>query len=190
VNNDSSADSGMTTYAICADKPKKYKVVQSSAVLDGPSGGPITGDAEATCPSKTVVLGGGTDSSSFDLLDNIGLSEPSPDIDYSWYGVQVSENGENPLPTMTTYAICAVQPPGYHIIWSGAVTVPDNTQGNVSVDCPGKAVPISGGGGGGPDLPMFVATLYPSGPQSWKAYVNNLTGSDDESAWAMVICAK
>ena len=191
INNDSSADSGMTTYAICADQPAKYRVVQETATMI--PGGTLVGEADAQCPGKTVVLGGGSDSSSFDLLDNINMSQP---LSNGWDSMQVSEDQENPLPTVTSYAICAKPPLGYNFVASSEIPVPNDTQGHASAYCPGKSVPISGGGSAGltgngyDDHLMFAATFYPSGPQSWKIYYNNLTGSDSYAIQAYAICAK
>jgi hypothetical protein len=188
VNNDSSSDSGMTTYAICADKPKKYDVVQSSMQMET-DGAVLIAEPYAACPSKTIVLGGGVDSSSSDLLDNIGDS--SPDNKKGWMGVEVSDDeNENPSPTITAYAICAQEPSGYDVVLGGTVTVPSNTQGNASALCPGKSVPISGGAESGDEWSIFVASLFPSGTQSWKVYYNNLTDNDDEFIASDVICAK
>jgi hypothetical protein len=184
VNNDSTADSGMTTYAICADQPAKYRVVQETTTM-GRFDAVLEGYAAPQCTGRTVILGGGTDSSSFDLHDNINTSQP---LSNGWESVQVSTDNENPLPTVTSYAICAKAPLGYNDLASGDISVPNDTQGQASAYCPGKSVPISGGGEPSA-YEMFAATFYPSGPQSWKAYYNNVSGGDG-TIEAFVICAK
>ncbi len=177
VNNASPVDSGMTTYAICAKKPNKYQVVQRS--VDNVSDGSF--HKAVSCPPDTVILGGGSDSSSFNLENNIESSDAAVQ---GWFSAQFGPDQF----TLTTYAICAEKPTGYKLVAGGNATDPLGTQAHETVPCPGHSVPLSGWVVSD-DTGIFVATTYPSGPQAWEVYYNNPADSVSDGFSPGVICA-
>jgi hypothetical protein len=95
----------ITVYAICADAPTGYVVVDSCPMVfgDGGYGG-------WSCPTGKVVLGGG-----FDALDTVAVSAPGtpgsvwPHHTFgpSEYGWVIRDDPNGAGNTITIYAICA-----------------------------------------------------------------------------------
>jgi hypothetical protein len=54
MNNASTGDASFVVYAVCAQQPKKYSIVEGTSV-DNPSGDQTS--ATASCPAKTEILG-------------------------------------------------------------------------------------------------------------------------------------
>ena len=74
MNNASLTDSSAQSTIVCSKKPKGYRIVES-AVIDNPSGS--YSSAEASCPSKTVAVGGGLYSSSYSTSVNLQSTFPN-----------------------------------------------------------------------------------------------------------------
>lgn len=148
----------ITIYAICANAPPGYEVVNSPPLVfgDGGYGG-------WSCPAGKVVLGGG-----FQGTDPVAVSAPGTPgsvwphhtfgpNEYGWV-IRDDPNGAQNL--ITVFAICANAPSGYEVVNSPPLEFGDGGWGGWS--CPsGKVVT-----GGGFDARDTVAVSAPGTPGS------------------------
>jgi hypothetical protein len=159
--------------------PAGYVRVQS-AVLSAPSGQQTEGTV--SCPGNKVPVGGGVTISANDLNDNINTSYPAGK---SWIAY-VNSGGAST--TFTVSAICVNKPKGYQVVESSAVSNPPGQNGE-AVSCPGSTVPWGGGvDSTSGSVGVNVNSTYPSGPQTWTAYMNNSTGTT-AGFFVLAVCA-
>ncbi|HLN17788.1 MAG TPA: hypothetical protein VK277_13690 [Acidimicrobiales bacterium] len=112
-----------------------YTVI-TAGPFDDPAG--TQSGQSATCPPGTVVLGGGSQSSSTSLAVNLNSSWPSSTMSWS-----VKENnGSAGDASFTVYAICARKPKFYAIVATSVTALPGQLQ---PVSCPTKTQPSDGG---------------------------------------------
>src|SRR5262249_32304618 len=119
----------------CATAPKRY--TQAFATVDNPVGSQNT--ATATCPARTVLLGGGAFSTS-DLPQAVITSAyPSSSTTYT----AVEFNGTARAERLTAFAICGKRPTGYRIVSvTSSGTGPADF--NIGALCPGAKTLLSG----------------------------------------------
>lgn len=164
----------ITVYAICATEPAGYEVVSSSALAfgDGGYGG-------WSCPTGTVVLGGGfaaTDPVAVSAPGTPGSVWPHHTFGAGEYGWVIQDDQNSAGNTITVYAICATEPAGYEVVSSSALAFGDGGYGGWSCST-GNAV--SGGGFKGTD-PVSVSA--PGTPGSvWPHY----TFGANEYGWVV-----
>jgi len=99
MNNASASDSSFEAQVICGKKPTGY--VLKSAKASNPSR--KDSSSHASCPAKSVVVGGGALSSSIDLA--VDVTTTAPDKDSAW--VSSEANGSSSDASVTSFAICA-----------------------------------------------------------------------------------
>jgi hypothetical protein len=98
--NGSVQDEELTTFAICAQKPRRYSITPLTVTGGGPDAIDITG---TPCPPRTAVIGGGVHVSS--ARPEVTLGASIDESSFIWRS-EVINNAVDP-PTSTTYAICA-----------------------------------------------------------------------------------
>jgi hypothetical protein len=161
-------------YAICADEPADYEIVQSSDMSfgDGGWGG-------WSCPTGTTVLGGG-----FDSTGPVAASAPGePGTEWPHYTFGEDETGwvvrdapDGSPNTINIYAICADEPADYEVVSSGPMSFSDGGWGGWS--CPTGTTVL----GGGFDSTGPVAASAPGEPGTeWPHY----TFGEDETGWVV-----
>lgn len=122
--------------ALCARQPKGYRIVVKTT--DSP--GLTQTTATATCPAKTVVLSGGVTSTSTSAVTHV-LSAWAPKHT-AFRGILWNGTGDDQ--TMSVFAVCGQQPPGYSITHASSTMPPSgiNLAGSV---CPANTSVLSGG---------------------------------------------
>ena len=105
VNNVSGADTDFNVYAICADQPSGY-VIESNKV-DDPAG--RQSGAKASCPKRTVVLGGGGVSSSPYPSVNLNSSWPTVVKHIGSWNVDMN-NASSLDASVGAYVVCGRTP--------------------------------------------------------------------------------
>jgi hypothetical protein len=163
-----------------------------SAAVTVPAGSQTYGSV--SCPTGTVVYGGGALTPSDDPAVNINSSWPIP----SGAGWQVYlNNGSASATTLTVSAECAKAPADYQIVTTGPIDDPAETTQYLDSLCPLTAGVKVLGGGGYSSSPETTVNFNRSMPflgthpktYSWLLYVANM-GSDDNSMTAYAICGK
>jgi hypothetical protein len=146
----------VTSFALCADKKANHRVV-AVASINGPTIPQTAATVTATCPSGTIIVGGGalgtpTDSSSFKPVGSFpsdaaghmlpdGATNPT-----SWTAVGSTGGNADPTLTTTAFAVCA-QPQGLQTRVTRVDTLgpqTGSTQTTVSASC--SAGTLFGGG--------------------------------------------
>jgi hypothetical protein len=167
--------------AICAKKPHGYTI--RFATADNPSMSQSA--AVATCPTGTVLLSGGVQSTA-DTADTF-VTSAFPKGPKAYRAVQW--NGSARDQRLTAFAICGAKPPQYTIVASpgssdsGPVVLVGDAQ------CPAKTSLIGGGIKIVNPMPAITlgASIQDSGAQ-WLAEIDNAgTGPVQETIYA--ICA-
>jgi hypothetical protein len=180
INNGSGSATTFNVYAVCAKAPKLYQLVSGAAVTN-----PVNDQSSASvvCPAKTVVLGGGSLSSSGSTAVNINTSIPQSN------GWRTDENNASAsAATVIPYAVCAKKPKGYVQMFGTDVLNPPGTHTGATVVCPSPTVPLSGGGfSSSSTIFVDLSSSAPSG-LSWFVYENN-GGAGAPSITADAICA-
>jgi hypothetical protein len=100
TNNASNADNTTQAVAVCMTTPQGYDVVTGTGVTIPPGG---QGEATSSCPSGTVVTGGGAFDSSTPTTVDLNASYPLDKTIWDAY----ENNDSSSSATMTAYAICA-----------------------------------------------------------------------------------
>jgi hypothetical protein len=185
VNNSSQEDANGTVFAVCADQPTDYSIQFGSMVTN--SAGTET-LASASCPARTVVLGGGGVSTS--ILSSVNLNGSFPASSHRTSIWDVYENNASTSNfSVTAVAICGKKPRGYSVNASSPVDNPSGTDTEVAAACPNGAYVV----GGGLSSSSFstAVNLNSTKPNvtSWISYENNASLSDD-SITGYAVCAK
>lgn len=171
-------------------KIKGYDVVSSS--YDAPNG--IQSAGTASCPSGTVVYGGGEIVDSDSLDANVNSSYPLGDTEW----VADVNNASGADTGFAVYAVCADKVKGYRIAEGATVDDPSNDESTATVNCPSGTV-VLGGGGYSSSASTYVSVndTYPNaGPPGSTAnftewiFENNNLSASDASTTAYAVCAK
>jgi hypothetical protein len=167
-NNTSANDLTFRIQAFCARAPRRY--AQVFQVQANPNGGSVS--ATATCPRRTVLLGGGA-SSTGDSVSAFQISAwPSSSKTYSAWMFNGGDRDEQ----LVVYALCGARPPGYAIVSNTSTSSSGSALGN-TVGCPAGTTLT--GGGVKVAIPRPQTPLGSSGQNSgeqWYADVLNTSG--------------
>jgi hypothetical protein len=166
--------------AVCAKKPTGYRIVTKT--VDSP--GVTQTTATATCPAKTVVLGGGMTSTSTSAATHV-LSAWAPK--HTTFRA-ILWNGTGDDQTMSVAAICGKQPPGYAVPHESG-TVPPAGLDFAGAVCPVGTSVLSGGFKVSTANPgVRLDTSLPDGAHDWDIDFNN-RGTTDVQLTTSAICA-
>jgi hypothetical protein len=179
-NNSSARNASFVIMAMCAKAPKRYTT--TFATIDNPPGDEAS--TTATCPARTVVLGGGAFSTSDVPGAAITSAWPSSTKTYTGFLF----NGTTRAERLTVFAVCGKKPLGYQIVSStGSGTGPADFVGGVQ--CPRAKVLLSGGIRVTDPRPAvtFGASFQDSGEQWVGEVLGNTTGVVEDTLYA--VCA-
>lgn len=177
--NISTSDETFDVYAICATKPKGYKLISSFGTVSvGAQGGKTT-----KCPGKLRVLGGG---GGMEIVSPLAsLSSSFPNTKNSWRTVGNNMLGQDV--TIATDVVCGKSVKGLTRVIGPAVLNPAGNQTLAVATCPANLFPVGGGvassGGILVNLNMTVAAA-----NEWDVLVNNAAAVDD-TITPYVVCA-
>ncbi len=184
VNNTGPAGQTWAVVAVCVKKVSKYSVV-AGATVTNPAGA-LT-EATASCPAKTVAVGGGAVASGYSIGDSLHSSYPDGTTGWLAQAANTTSTDEN----LTAYVVCAKKPSGYAEVSSSPVSVPSGGfTPTTEATCPSKTVAL--GGGGYASLPSTAVTLhltFPENDTEWAAGENDTSGASTY-LYAYAICAK
>jgi hypothetical protein len=159
VGNLTGMTQGFAADAVCARQPKGYRIVAKTVA----SPGVTQTTATATCPAKTVVLGGGESSTSTSAVTHV-LSAWAPK--HTTFRATVW-NGTGDAASLTVFAVCGQQPAGYTITHSSA-TVPPTGIDFAGGQCPANTAVLSGGFKvSAPNPGIQLDESAPDGRQLW-----------------------
>ena len=166
--------------SICAKQPQGYRIV--TRTVDSP--GVTQTAATATCPANTVVLSGGMSSTSTSAATHV-LSAWAP----SHMGFRaVLWNGTGDDQSMSVYAVCGHQPPGYTINHESGAVPPTGLDFAGGV-CPANTSVISGGFHVAvPNPGVRLDTSTEDGLHQWDIDFNN-RGTTTVQLTTSAICA-
>jgi hypothetical protein len=179
VNNDDIFDALFVVDAVCAARPRLYRIRETGEITVGAVD--HANGAEA-CTRRTVVLGGGSLSNSSSV--GVAIRESSP-VNGAWL---TEQNDDEPFDTtFNVFAICGKAPAGYSKTGGGFGFLPPHTQTEAAVLCP-SGHPLSGGALVSEDDPTTdLNTSHPIG-SGWDVFQNNRT-LDTAAIQPVVICA-
>ncbi len=165
-NNDSS-DGPITVYAVCLSNTSGTTSFQLGSTSVGVSS---VGQATATCPSGSVVTGGGFASSA----DNLWVYNSS----LNGNGWQVyAKNLSGSSQGLNVYAICLAGTGGTSTSVSNSTTVPAGTYRSSEAACPSSALATGGGYALDNDLSVYNSSMNPSDSSKWNVFATNSSGS-------------
>ena len=177
VNNADATDSTTNVYATC--------IASSYTVTSTPFHGTNTPNShlhlQATCPTGSVVVGGG------EINDDLGLGErmvssypvksgSGASLAYGW-AVDMNNTYKTGNLAITIIAYCTPTGSikGCHLYKGSTVSGDPLTQVNAQIQCPFPKQPLSGGVRTlGTSVKLSLNSTYPFG-NSWGSYVNNPT---------------
>jgi len=153
-------------------------VVDSGSTL-APTGCPGKGD------SWRIAGGGFSAGTAFNLINMtrpLDYTDPDHAADDYW---EVESNSSGVGTQITSYAVCVKEPKLKYV----TAVAPDSPDADrvLSVDCPGKTKPISGGGSIS-HSDSFLASLFPKGNSLTAAAHDSLDGTGNFTADA--VCLK
>jgi hypothetical protein len=179
-NNRSSRAATFVVQTFCARKPRRYTT--TFALIDNPPCDQAT--ATATCPARTVLLGGGTQSTSD--LPQASITSAWPSSDKTFTGVMW--NGTAGAERLAVFAICGKRPKGYEIVLADA-SAPGPSDILMAAQCPGTKTLISGGLRViGPQPAVTLGASFQDSGEQWVAEVLANTSATVEST-AYAVCA-
>jgi hypothetical protein len=165
--------------AICAAQPRKYSM--QFAQTPNPAGTQAT--ATATCPAKTVLLSGGSLSTSTDALAYQLGAYPSSMTSFT----AVMWNGSARNESLTTFAICGKKPKGYDLHAStGSGTGPATFLGGGQCK-PGKVLIGGGVRPGAFDPQISIGGSIADQDTQW-LYELNVSSTGPQSVTVFTIC--
>jgi hypothetical protein len=180
VNNLSGSAASFSVHAICAKKPKGYKIVTASAA--NPSGAQTT--ATVTCPANTVVLSAGILSESD--ASSVGMTSLWPASSTKVTGKML--NASSSASTFQVEAVCAAKPARYSIA-KLAVTLNTNTILEGGARCPTGTALLGGGVNvASPGQNLVVSADDDGGRSASNVTVTNLT-TTSHKVTVYAICA-
>ena len=180
INNAGSTTLQFYVDAICAKKPKGYKITYKT--VDNATN--TQSHATAVCPSPKVVIAGGALSTSDEVdafLTSIG---PAGTTKFKVFVY----NGTSTDAKVTAYAICAAKPRGYSIT-STSFSVPQQMTWVSGFGCPGRHWVIGGGVQAVDHLPVVrVNQSADDGSYGWVIQATN-SGQEPHQVDEYAICA-
>lgn len=166
--------------AVCARRPKGYHIVTKT--VDSP--GVTQTTATATCPANTVVFSGGVTSTSTSAATHV-LSDWAPKRTQFR---AILWNGTGDDQSMSVYAVCGHQPPGY-TIFRQTGTVPTSGLDFAGGVCPTGTSVLSGGFKVvAPNPGVRLDTSLEDGVHDWDIDFNN-RGDTAVQLTTSAICA-
>jgi hypothetical protein len=180
VNNTTGFSQNFAVNAVCAKKPKLYKLV--SAQVDNPAGAQTS--ATVKCPANTVVLSGGTQSSAD--AATVETTRAWPASKTSFTGTMF--NGSTGDAKLIVEAVCGTKPAKYAIAKYTQSDSPGVTDSTGS-SCPAGSSALGGGvkpAASGPT--MQISSSYTENPNGWDVDITN-TGSSSVQITTFAICA-
>ena len=185
VNNTSGSSVTFKVYAVCADEPAKYEIVDG-ATQEDPAGSQAANFA--ACPKGTVSFGGGGVSSSSDTSVNIMGIQPI--IGDGIYNFEFYVNNRSASETsLNAQVICGKKPTGY-VTKTARASNPSGKDSSAHAACPSDSLAL--GGGVLPSISNIginVNTTEPHSDDAWFSYQNNGSGSN-ASVTSYAVCAK
>jgi hypothetical protein len=181
ADNASATDTSFFVSLVCGFKPKRY-TLSTGLFTALPAGATVS--AFASCPSGSLPLGGGSDTSSGSPLASLTGSFP---LGPAW---QVNEvNGSSADAAVRSLATCGFLR-SYATSSNGPILLAPHDEALVEAGCPGGRVAI----GGGVTSQGMGVTVNSTGPDAmirsfWANEVNN-TSSVNATATAWAVCAK
>jgi hypothetical protein len=165
--------------APAAAAPPGYRVV--SKTFTAPPGALASGFAK--CPRATVALSGGVfiANTSLDVDVNATVPAQAP----AGWGAGIT-NRSGARNRFTVYAVCAKKPAKYTVVTGPRATAPPHGQARAIAQCPGKTVPL--GGGGFSDTDASLNSTLPVA-HGWATNQNN-PGDRPLDFEAFAVCAK
>ena len=183
-NNASSGSVTGVTIAYCASSSslKKYSVsTGSSETVPANSDLQVT----ATCPAKTVSLGGGWFNNSDEVTAGATMSAP---LGTNGWRAYVAAGPSSTLGR--ALAVCAKEPAGWAQVSSAYSSVPAGSQAAVGIACPSGTRVVGGGTFDSSDDSLVLIGLTDSfsSKKGWQSAVNNNTGSAvSADAWGVCV---
>ena len=195
VSNHSAVNRTLGIFAVCANKPKGYKVVEKKVGL--PAGGFVR--QTALCPAGKVVLGGGTavvGAGSANFATVVQESTPGTiggGARSLWLAAVSNHSAINR--TLGIFAVCANKPKGYKVV-EKKVGLPAGGFVRQTALCPAGKVVLGGGtavvGAGSANFATVVQESDPGtigGSTSlWLAAVSNHSRSN-RTLGIFAVCA-
>ena len=168
VNNSSGSAHTFAVDALCAKKPKGYKVVSASAAN---AAGAQTA-VSVTCPAKTVVLSAGIFSTSDS--SSVGVTSLWPASSTKVTGKMF--NGSTSSATEDVEAVCAAKPAKYAIVRL-AIPLAAGSELEGGAPCPSGTSVVGGGVNvASPGRNRMISGNTDDGPTGWRVkLVNNTT---------------
>jgi hypothetical protein len=180
VNNTGTSTAQFAVDAICAKKPKGYKIVFQDA--DNPAD--TQSQATAICPSPKVVLGGGTLSTSDQAPAVLTSAWPASSDKFTGY----MYNGTSADAELIVYAVCGDKPAGYAIASNSASFASGSTLLD-GIACPSGTSALDGGAKTSGHSPLVqVGGSIDQGAFGWSITMNN-TAPSEQQVHGYVICA-
>lgn len=180
VNNAGTTTVQFLVHAICANRPKGYKLVYQT--VDNPAN--TQSQATAACPSPKVLLGGGTLSTSDKVAAILTSAWPRSSTKFKGY----MYNGTTTDEKFIVYAICGHTPTGYKIASNSVSLDPGFTLFD-GIACPAGTSVLDGGVQVPDHVPVVqVGGSIDQGAFGWAINVNN-TGQSVHQVYGYAICA-
>jgi hypothetical protein len=182
VNNASAADTTFFVAVVCADQPKRYAVVESSAIPN-PAG--TQTQASARCPLGSRPLSGGVAVSSRSLDVNVNTT-----IDAARGWLVRESNASGGDDAINAFVVCG-RLAGYHVSHSTSVINPAGTATFSGTNCPLDSVAVGGGiASTSSSVHVSVNSSVVGGivHDEWVGYESNATTAD-VAEHTDVVCA-
>ena len=180
VTNVSNRADSFRAFAVCVAKVSNYKIVVGTSV-DNPAGAQ-TG-ASVSCPSGTVLFGGGASSSGTRDV-NLNVSAPNG---AKW--TVFMNNASTADASVRAVVVCGRKPAGYSVVAGADTEVEPYGQSEADVSCPTNHKVLGGGGySASTSTSVDLNATEAVGSGSWQATQDDETSvGTDETAYA--VCA-
>jgi len=152
--------------------PRTEQVYEQSSIAPG-----STGYSEASCPSGSVVVGGGFVASGSMIVYN------SSPISGGWRAHARNASATNQL--LNTYAICLYNTGGSSARVSNQANVPAGGNASAVATCPSGSIVTGGGFASNPSRHWVYATSKTG--NGWETWARNISGSDQQLT-AYAVC--
>lgn len=187
VNNNQATDTKFVVWVMCMRASAGYHVVSAPGYANAGA----TDYASVSCPSKTVVVGGGAIAGDRNLgvAINSSVGNRLGPGQTEWTAAMT--NTSSSADAFSVLAVCRPKPLGYTIVHGSQVSVAPGATAEITAGCPGLfSVPLSGGGFTTyqvTDSGLAFNSSFP-GTGDWATLWEN-SGSITRSVAASVICA-
>ena len=185
VNNAGGSEITFTVYAVCADAPADYQIV-NGAVANDPAG--TRAGNFAACPTHTVSLGGGGYLDS--TATSVNLNGIESILSEEIYNIEVYVNNASASDTdFHAQVICGMKPKGYSTKTATAAN-PGGKQSFAVANCPSNSFIVGGGVlSSSINLASNVKSTAPNGNGAWISSMNNGSASN-ASVKTYAVCVK